>query len=249
VERIFSGGKMSRANKIRSAVVQGLKVVLLLGASLALLAGCARVAAEIDRANPAERIETQVGETVTLSVTFTNTGNRAREFIARAVVLDTDEAVVRSYEQKLGQPLEPGEEATVEWDHEPRAAGEYHLAFDVWRDGETLLDQLTHTAEARLIVQDEEPEDEDEEIAEAIFEDGDRVRVTDSGLRVRVGPGLDESRVASPHYDGGLAAGTTGRVVDGPVEADGHIWWRIDYAIGVVGWSVQEFLEHVDGNG
>ncbi len=240
---------MSRAKNTRSEAVQGLKLVLLLGAALAMLTGCARVSAEIDRANPAEQVETQVGQTVTLSVTFSNTGNRAREFIARAVVLDSNDAVVRSYERKLDQPLEPGEVTTVEWEHDPRAAGEYFLEFNVWRDGETRLAQLSLTGDARLIVREEEPEDEDERPAEARFEVGDQVRVTESGLRARVGPGLDEPRVASPHYDGNLAAGTTGRIVDGPVEADGHIWWRIDYHIGVVGWSVQEFLEHIGGNG
>jgi len=59
------------------------------------------------------------------------------------------------------------------------------------------------------------------------------------GLRVREGPGL-QRRVLF------LARETeVFRVVDGPVEADGHVWWYLaaPYAESRRGWAVQDFLQ------
>ncbi|MFO8034040.1 MAG: hypothetical protein R6U88_02600 [Candidatus Bipolaricaulota bacterium] len=240
---------MDQGGKAQMTVVQAVRLLLLLGVALVVVGGCARVAADIEGYSPSELVEVELGEPVNLSVTISNTGNRARSFIVRARVLDSQDAVVRSYEEKLEEPLEPDQNKTITWEHDPRREGEFFLQFSLWGDEDTMLDQQPDVSERFIVVRDEEPEPDEDEPAEAKFEDGDRVRVTASGLRVRVSPGLDESPVASPYYEGTMTQGSTGRIVDGPVERDDHIWWRIDYDIGVVGWSAQEYLEHEGGNG
>jgi uncharacterized protein YgiM (DUF1202 family) len=39
----------------------------------------------------------------------------------------------------------------------------------------------------------------------------------------------------------------TGRVVGGPEEADGFIWWQVEYDNGITGWSVQRYLDEYAG--
>lgn len=225
-----------------------MRVVLLLGLVVALVSGCGRVAAQIENYSPSELLEVELGDAVTLSVTFKNTGNRAREFIARVAVLDHREVVVRSYEEKLRDPLEPGQRTTVNWEHKFRQAGEYLVQFSLLGDPDTTLGQQPDPAQRLVVVREVEPEPE-EPRATAKFQVGDRVEVVDDPLRVRVAPGTGERDVSSPHYPGSMPVGSTGRVVDGPVEADGYIWWRIDYDAGVVGWSAQNWLAHRNGNG
>jgi pectate lyase len=36
--------------------------------------------------------------------------------------------------------------------------------------------------------------------------------------------------------------GSHGTIIDGPIAADGFIWWRVDYDDGPDGWSVEDFL-------
>ena len=56
-------------------------------------------------------------------------------------------------------------------------------------------------------------------------------------VRVRAAAGTaGASRGAQP-------AGTYGTVIDGPVDAQGYRWWKIDYENGVDGWSVENFLK------
>ncbi|RLC76780.1 MAG: hypothetical protein DRI61_12670, partial [Chloroflexi bacterium] len=65
---------------------------------------------------------------------------------------------------------------------------------------------------------------------------GDWVRTT-ANLNVREGPGLSYTIIDT------MPEGTLGRIVGGPVEADGYVWWEVDYVVGVGGWSAQNWLE------
>ena len=41
-----------------------------------------------------------------------------------------------------------------------------------------------------------------------------------------------------------VAEGSVLKVLDGPVEADGHVWWQLqDVSDGMVGWAVADYLE------
>ncbi len=241
---------MGRSAQAQVTVVPAVRLLLLLGLLLVVVAGCARIAAEIDGYSPNEPVEVEVGEAVRLSVTFTNTGNRAREFIARASVVDSQGAVVRSYEKVLDEPLEPRQRTTVSWEHSVRREGEFLLQFSLWRDEDTLLSQQPDQSRRLIAVREAEPgPDPEGPPSEAKFVIGDRVQVVGAPLRVRVAPGTGESDVSSEYYPGSMPVGSLGTVVDGPAEADGYIWWRIDYARGVVGWSAQDWLERREGNG
>ena len=55
-------------------------------------------------------------------------------------------------------------------------------------------------------------------------------------LNIREGPGLGyQVTMTEPRN-------ALGTVLEGPVEADGHVWWRLRYEDGVVGWSAEEWL-------
>ncbi len=59
-----------------------------------------------------------------------------------------------------------------------------------------------------------------------------------SDLSFRADPGTDYARLKI------LAEGSVLKVLDGPVEADGYVWWQLqDVADGVVGWAVADYLE------
>ncbi len=55
-------------------------------------------------------------------------------------------------------------------------------------------------------------------------------------LNVREGPGLDYQVAATEPRN------ALGTVVDGPVEADAQVWWRLRYEDGIIGWSAEEWL-------
>jgi hypothetical protein len=58
------------------------------------------------------------------------------------------------------------------------------------------------------------------------------VNVGDVPLRARVGPGIGQPvQVAFPQ-------GAEVTIVEGPVEADGYVWWRIENELGT-GWSAE----------
>lgn len=64
--------------------------------------------------------------------------------------------------------------------------------------------------------------------------------VTTEVVRVRNLPSLDATQVGiqSPH--------TYGTVLDGPVDAGGHSWWKLRYDSGVVGWSAGQWLLFIE---
>ena len=145
---------MGKVRKRKAMVV----LLALLGI-VPLLAGCARIEATIrsyspnDPENPAQ---VEPGDTVTLSVTVANTGNRARAFIVRAAIWSKGGPLEKRYETVLDPPLKPGEERTVSWTHTVNREGEYSVQFSVWKDEDTPLAQAPQTAQ-RLIVVAGEP--------------------------------------------------------------------------------------------
>jgi len=58
------------------------------------------------------------------------------------------------------------------------------------------------------------------------------------GLRLRGGPGLGNDQLFLG-YDSEVY-----QVVDGPVDADGHTWWKLTapYDVTRTGWAVQDYL-------
>jgi hypothetical protein len=67
------------------------------------------------------------------------------------------------------------------------------------------------------------------------------VKVSGTGggdLSFRAGPDTNYARLKI------VAEGSVLRVLDGPMEADGYIWWQLqDVSDGVVGWAVADYLE------
>jgi hypothetical protein len=74
------------------------------------------------------------------------------------------------------------------------------------------------------------------------IEEGQSVRVTGTGtegIRFRSGPGMDYITLSI------LPDGTELVVLEGPEEADGFIWWRLETDDGTAGWAADEWLAAV----
>ena len=67
------------------------------------------------------------------------------------------------------------------------------------------------------------------------------VKVSGTGgedLSFRAGPSTNHARLKI------VAEGAVLKVLDGPAEADGYVWWQLqDVSDGVVGWAVADYLE------
>lgn len=68
------------------------------------------------------------------------------------------------------------------------------------------------------------------------FSLGDKVRVADGPLRERARPTTSSDIIGTQNV------GATGVLRDGAVQADGHVWWFVDYDSGPDGWSAEEFF-------
>src|SRR5689334_14915651 len=67
---------------------------------------------------------------------------------------------------------------------------------------------------------------------------GDAVEVTDDGVRLRLGPGLDAGIIRE------MPSGQRAAIVGGPRDADGMTWWHITVG-GQEGWTAQQLLREV----
>jgi len=203
-----------------------------------LLMSCDRIEATIRSYSPDDPenpVQVNPGDAVTLSVTVANTGNRAHGFIVKATIWNASGIKVKEYEAPLDPPLKPSEERTVTWTHTVEHEGEYWLQFSVWKDENTPLDQRPQTSRKLIVAAVPQP-------VSSKFELGERVRVMER-LKVREGPGLDKPEVEDPDYPGAMPVGSLGNVLEGPVSADGHVWWKVEFDRGVTGWCAEEYME------
>lgn len=101
--------------------------------------------ARIDTYSPSKTTTVSVGQSVTLSVSFTNAGNVSWLFVAGATVWNARGDQVANYSSTLSSPLAVGQQTTVSWSHSVSQAGEYWVQFGVWKAtpfiGENLLDK------------------------------------------------------------------------------------------------------------
>jgi hypothetical protein len=56
-------------------------------------------------------------------------------------------------------------------------------------------------------------------------------------LSYRSGPGLNYARLSF------VKDGTILKVLDGPEEADGYVWWRLEDEDGFIGWAAEDWLK------
>lgn len=74
-------------------------------------------------------------------------------------------------------------------------------------------------------------------VSSGAFSIGDTVYVTSDTLNVRSGPGTGYSVIDIITY------GTNGLIIDGPVTANGYVWYEIEYVGGTyAGWVASDFL-------
>ncbi len=209
-----------------------------LGVALAL-AGCGRVSARIDSGSPTDAgvpVRVEAGKTVPLSVTFTNTGNRTGQFHVRAVVRDS-----------AGLPLvippktvtvEPGKQATVNWDWTVPAAGTYTVQFAVGKDAQSTWDTFPKTAAAAVVGLPP--------VVSTKFRVGDRVKVAQA-VNVRTAPGVENPKVSHVNYRDVAPVGLQGKVVGGPEKAGAYVWWRVEFEAGYTGWCIEDALAKREG--
>ena len=79
------------------------------------------------------------------------------------------------------------------------------------------------------------------------FNIGDTVKVTTTdGLNVRTGPGTSYPEITDPDYPNNAPIGTVGVILSGPSNANGYVWWEINYGPGLYsGWSVESGIEKI----
>ena len=197
------------------------------------------VDARIDSYSPSSSsnpVAVQVGNSVTIRVNFTNTGNTPWRFIAGASVWNSSGQIVGDYDTTLGSLLQPGQQTTVSWSHTVNQAGDFWLQFGVWK-------QTPYTS---LNLLDKEPSPSQRLIVgvAAGIQVGDRVRANQN-LNVRTCPDTSCSEISDSDYPGYAPTGAYGTVIDGPESADGYVWWKVQYDPGYAGWSVENGLEEL----
>jgi len=76
------------------------------------------------------------------------------------------------------------------------------------------------------------------------FKLGERIWTT-TDVKVRADPGLTSAQINSMADGNSMIKGNAGTVLDGPISKDGYTWWKVNYDIGVTGWSAENYLELV----
>ena len=103
--------------------------------------------------DPQTPTQVTVGQSISLSLTFTNTGETARRFVAKADVTDAALTVHGAYSTVLTTPLAAGGETTVNWDHDVDGPGDFWVDFSVWAQDQGVASiKLAETGRTRLVV-------------------------------------------------------------------------------------------------
>jgi len=217
----------------------------LLSAFAALLAGCARISAQIESYSPAQPVQVAVGETIPLKLTVVNTGNRTTQFLLRAYLWNAQGQSVGKYEAWV--TLKPNERTTQTWNHTVSQEGTFTVQFQVWKDNNTQLAVMPKEPQALVIGIPAETTT----ATAGKFKIGDKVR-TVVNLKVRTAPGVSNPEVTHVNYRGSIPPGIEGQITDGPKSADGYTWWKVKFITGVEGWCAEgkggeSWLEKVSG--
>ncbi len=69
------------------------------------------------------------------------------------------------------------------------------------------------------------------------FIKGSMVKTTINRLNVRANAFIEATSL------GRQSIGITGSIIDGPINASGYTWWKVNYTAGPDGWSVENYLE------
>jgi hypothetical protein len=176
-----------------------------------------------------------VGDSVSFRVTVKNTGNTRHTFVAGLSVWKVGASISTSIIGTNQQvTLDPNQQQTLTlrtYSFSSSQAGDWYYQFGLWKDqvGRTLLHKAPSPAEI---------------ISIAKFLIGNRAQVTQN-LNVRTGPGVSYSEITNPDYPGYAPNGTRGTVLEGPVSADGYVWWKVRYDQGYGGWSVENGLSKI----
>jgi len=131
------------ANRYK-VIVASLRIVLVclitsvLGAAVPI-ANASTVSASINSYSPSSKIEVNPGQSFTISVVFTNTGDTAWDFLVGASIWDSNGNI--AYDTGWCGPVrvQPGQQGSYSWSLSLSTPGEYWLQFGVWKDMNTLL--------------------------------------------------------------------------------------------------------------
>ena len=176
-----------------------------------------------------------VGDAISFRVTVKNTGNISHAFVAGLSVWKVGSSISTSIIDTNQQvTLSPNQQQTLTlrtYSFSSNQTGEWYYQFGLWKDqaGGTLLQKAPSPAGVLAI---------------AAFLIGDRVQTTQN-LNVRNGPGVSYSEITDPDYPQYAPTATLGSVMEGPVSANGYVWWKVQYDRGYAGWSVENGLSKI----
>jgi uncharacterized repeat protein (TIGR02543 family) len=181
---------------------------------------------------PSSAVSVGVGGSVTLSVTFKNTGVVPWDYTVGTTVWNSSGQQVANYSSIIGFELQPGQPHIVNWAHTVGSIGNFWVQFGVWKatpfTAPNLLDRDPSPSQLLIVGQK--------------FSINARVRTT-ANLNIRILPGTGNPEISGSGYPGFAPSGATGTVKDGPISSDGYVWWRIQFDAGYTGWGADNWLE------
>ena len=110
------------------------------------------ITARIDSYSPSSQITVKKGESFTIKVWFTNTGDSRAYFYAGASIWDSNwNLIYDDWSEKIY--LDKGQQESASWTHAINTPGEYYLQFGVWDETKSkLLDKAPSPAQKLIKV-------------------------------------------------------------------------------------------------